>query len=289
MATILKKTGTPRKVVGSAKKKLTKFKVQIFSRHPSHSHLREGIPLLPFKSVVKLGSDTIKGDERSEGGNRVEINTVASIGNSADKLKMKECFSARSVKSCTWWKGTANKPADVNFPIVAKARFGSRGNGNTLIKTQVELDTFKRGKDLTNYIFEAYYNYVREYRLHITKDGCFYTNRKMLKRNTPEANKWYRNDDNCTWILETNPQFDKPTNWNNIVAECVKALQSTGLDIGACDVRVQSATREDGARRRDQPEFAIIEINSAASHGEKTALKYREILPQLLRDKYVQR
>ena len=106
----------------------------------------------------------------------------------------------------------------------------------------------------------------------------------MLRDGTPDSQKWFRNDSNSVWIMDTNPSFDRPSNWNAIVAECVNALRSTGLDIGGFDVKVQSATDERG-RRRTNPDFIIIESNSACSHGEVTAVKYKDELNRLITKK----
>jgi len=129
-------------------------------------------------------------------------------------------------------------------------------------------------KRLGNYIIERYYNYNKEYRLHVSKDGCFYTNRKMLKTDAEE--RWFRNDSNSVWIREENPKFEKPRNWGVIVNECVKALNAVGLDLGACDVRVQS--------KNDRPDFIICEINSAPSFGEITLTKYQNEIKKICAD-----
>jgi type I restriction enzyme S subunit len=42
---------------------------------------------------------------------------------------------------------------------------------------------------------EVMLNNSREYRLHVTADGCFYACRKMLKADAEE--RWYKNDSNC--------------------------------------------------------------------------------------------
>ena len=107
----------------------------------------------------------------------------------------------------------------------------------------------------------------------------------MLKRDTPEEKKWYRNDDNCVWILEENENFDKPVNWVRIEEESVKALKSVGLDVGAVDLRIQSATNKKG-EKRENPDFIIVEINSAPSFGDITLNKYIEELPKILLNKY---
>lgn len=266
-----------------------KFVPMIRSRHPSHAGLRRALPKLPFRSVIRLGSLTVLEDESSKKGDRVELNSATAIKNSSSKLKMKQCFAQGDVKTAEWISST-NESEIMNwikdFPIVAKSHMGSRGRGNTLLKTEAEVRAFLRSKDLSHYIFEKYYNYNKEYRLHVSADGCFYACRKMLQNEFKDhPNAWQRHDDNCVWILETNPNFDTPTNWANIIDNCVKALVSCGLDFGACDLRVQNNNDKEGTRRA-QPDFIVVEINSAPSFGEVTLQKYKEVLPQLLVKKY---
>lgn len=283
--------------------KITAFRPQIKSRHPSHSILRNSLPKLPVRSVVRLGSLTEFEDVAK--GTRIEINSVQAIKNSSNKLLMKQCFSKADVRTADWWtiykggdefkgvlltcKNNNEEPLntfkDLPFPIVAKHIYGSRGEGNFKLDNQQQLEQWLRGKTLTNYIFEKYYNYSREYRLHVNKNGCFYTCRKMLKEDTPADKRWFRNDSNSVWVVEGNPQFDKPVNWNTIVGECVKALNAVGLDFSAFDVKIQSSKTEKG-KIRENPEFIIIESNSAPSFGDITAQKYIDVLPQMIIDKY---
>jgi carbamoylphosphate synthase large subunit len=269
-----------------------KHRVQLRSRHPSHKPLRLLLPKFPFRSVVRLGSTT------EIPNSTVEINSIQSIKNSADKLLMKQCFTENNVRTAIWSNGSSidtilnilsdNYKGEVPYPIVAKYRFGSRGNGIYLIKTKEEFNNWIPGKTLTNYIFEKFYNYNKEYRLHVTKDGCFYTCRKMLKSDTAEDKRWFRNDSNSVWIIEENEQFDKPVNWDNVISESVKALNAVGLDVGAVDLRIQSRLDKDG-RIRTNPEFIVVEINSAASHADGTRAKYLEIIPKLINSKYENR
>ena len=282
--------------------KLKKYKLyypRIYSRHPSHSILRaknQTLPLLPFRSVIRLGSTTV-----SDG--RLEINTTEAVKNSASKLLMKRKFTEAGVKTAEWWtlyyggdefegillsckfnnEEPYNDPlSHFSYPLVAKSHFGSRGVGNTKFNTKEELEAWLPNKNLNNYIFEEFCKMTREYRLHITKFGCFYTCRKLVKNDAPEGT-WQRHDDVCNWVLEENPSFKKPKNWNAIVADCVKAKDALGLDICAFDVGVQGA--KDGVER-ENPEWVIFESCSAPSFGNVTGQKYIEILPKLLIDKY---
>jgi len=277
--TIKKKASTTKAVV---KKVLRGFRIMVRSRHPSHRPLRTTLSRLPFRTVVRLGS-TWAGDQAA----RIECNSAQSIRTSASKRLMKQAFAAANVATAQWENSHNNLTAfvaAVGFPIVAKHIHGSRGTGNYLLKTQAELTAWMVGKTLENYIFEKFYDYTREYRLHVTRTGCFYTCRKMLKTGTPENKRWYRNDSNSVWVLETNPSFDKPSNWNAIVAESVKALTAVGLDVGAIDVKVQSRTNGQG-QVRPNPKFLVLETNSAPSFGQVTLEKYQEVIPQILRSK----
>lgn len=286
----IKKTTTTTPV---GKKEYTKFRTQVRSRHPSHDAIRGTLGMYPKRVIVRFGSST------PTLGNPIEINSIKACQTSANKLAMKKAFLEHNVKTAEWFVlngkefvSNDNKVSllQLPYPMVAKSHFGSRGNGNYLIESAEDMEVFfKDMKDKTgsNYIFEKYYNYDKEYRLHVTKDGVFYTNRKMLKKDTPEDQRWYKNDNNCVWILEENPLFDKPTCWNKIVEESVKALKAVGLDFGAVDVRVQkNTTGKTKIKNREVVDFIIIEINSAPSFGEGTLKKYQQELPKLIKSKF---
>lgn len=272
-------------------KKVKLFFTKIRSRHPSHDVLRFNPELkFPFKSGIRLGSTTEYDPEYKV------LNSIEGVKNSSNKLLMKEKFKEEDIFTATWGTIKNNKLflennddhedadfIDLEYPIVAKHIYGSRGTGNTLLKSQEELEEFIKNKDLSKYIFEKFYNYNREYRLHVSKNGCFYTCRKMLKQDTPEDKRWFRNDSNSIWILEDNILFDKPVNWDTIVDHSVRALQAVGLDLGAIDVRVQSSKDKNG-NLRENPEFIILETNSAPSFGEITTIKYISEIKNLLQN-----
>lgn len=296
MGTISIKVASKKNIIGKGV-----YRPMIRSRHPSHALLRTSMEKLPFRSVIRLGSLTELDDAASLRGDRVELNPAEAIRNSSSKLRMKQCFTEHGVKTAEWWKynsqskifvlhgiGEQGKSiSDLEYPVVAKSHNGSRGRGNTLLKTQQELLNFieSRPNNLNGYIFEKYYNYNKEYRLHVTKNGCFYTCRKMLKQEFKDhPNSWQRHDDNCSWILEENELFDKPLNWSEIIEHCVKALNSCGLDFGACDLRVQN-NRDSEGRLRPSCDFIVVEINSAPSFGQVTLEKYKVELRNLLIEK----
>lgn len=271
----------------------TLFRPFILSRHPSHACLRsrnKNLPLSRIKSVVRFGSTTDLADTVSNGGSRIEINTIQAVRNSASKLLMKQCFERAGVKTAPrYTNGDFNSWKNENFPIVAKNHFGSKGTGNTLIYNEEEFQNWLVGKNPAQYIFEKFMNYGHEFRLHVTADGCFYTCRKALKADVPEDQKWRRHDDICVWFLETNESFFKPNSWDDIVRDCVNALNAIGADLLSFDVKVQTPTSN--GIRRDYQDYILIECNSASSMDNGTgelsqcAQKYIEEIPKIINRK----
>jgi glutathione synthase/RimK-type ligase-like ATP-grasp enzyme len=261
----------------------TERPIKVFSRHPSHEPLR--LLHVNVRTLIRLGSTTPTPELKNKDFKYLEINIPDAVQNSASKIRMKECFSDANVKTAPFIVTCAETTTaqDIkNFvaqfkegsKFVTKSEFGSRGQGNKIWNyDQIEemIAWLSQNNRMGRYIIEKYMNYTKEYRLHISENGCFYTCRKMLKTDTAEADRWFRNDSNSVWVLESNELFDRPTTWKTIEAESVKALKAVGLDVGAVDVRVNS-----------KGEFVIIEINSAPSFGDMTLEKYYEEIPRII-------
>lgn len=270
------------------------YPINVFSRHPSHRVLRNNLPKMNFRSILRLGSERIMED----GKNRIELNSIDSINISKNKRLMKEKFNEAGVSTPPWVN--ANSLNDLNnkinneqirFPLVCKSLYGSRGEGNTIVYNLDDLSNWATNRNFNNYIFENYMNYMFEYRLHITKFGCFYACRKALRSGVPDDVKWRRHVDNSVWLLENNPNFFKPNSWNDLVNDCVKVLKCIGADVLSFDVRVQSSKNNEG-QPRDYQQYILIECNSASSMKSPNnnqisicAQKYLEMIPKLLIDK----
>lgn len=148
----------------------------------------------------------------------VGINTAEACHNSGDKILMKQCFDTWGVKTAEWfkiadsgmfeslkWENERHIDSlidDFGYNIIIKHKNSCKGIGIYLINSKENLVEFieDRLNTIDNYIFEKYYNYSKEYRLHVTKDDCFYTCRKMLKEDAEE--RWHRHDMNSVWIME---------------------------------------------------------------------------------------
>lgn len=246
------------------------------SRNVSCRPLRE--LEVPVRTLYRMGSATpIERIFRSPL-RYLEINTVHGCLVSGDKIKMKKAFNECGVHTAEWFiahnrvdaKGKVQRWLPTWGVIIAKRLNSSGGRGIYLIQSVGDLDQIH--DDITKYIFERYYNYTKEYRVHVSKFGCFYTSRKML-RNTATV-RWHRHSENSVFINEENPMFDKPTNWDEIVADCIKALEHMQLDIAAFDVK---CTR-DGR-------FILLESNSAPALGEQGIEKYKNELKKIINDK----
>jgi len=286
------------------KTKLNLFRPLILSRHPSHKCLRaatKNLPLSRYQSVIRLGSTTEVDDTIAKGGRRIEINTIQAIKNSSSKRLMKECFRRAGVKTASMFNASTLNDLLINASdltenwkdrLVAKAHYGSKGHGNTLIQNAEQLTEWARDKNLNNYIFEKYMPYGHEFRLHVTSEGCFYTCRKALKADVPEDQKWRRHNDICVWLLETNEAFHKPNSWNDIVNDCVRALNAIGADLLSFDVKVQTPTTNGIAR--PYQDYILLECNSASSMDNGTeelsqcAQKYIEEIPKIIARKAAQ-
>jgi len=261
------------------------WKPQLRTKNHTAAPLRNSLGEFAMRCIIRLGSRTTIAEAFSrmpQGRPVIEVNTVEACHNSGDKILMKQCFDRAEVKTAEWW--LLSDPDILilpsGYPLIIKHKNSCKGEGIYFINTQEELQNFILAHNVRDYIAERYAGYQKEYRLHVTKDGCFYTCRKMLKQDAED--RWHRHDSNSVWMMEENPLFEKPKNWDDIVSECVKALNAVGLTVGACDVKVQS---EKGRREDFVPEFIVLEINSGPSMGDITAVKYREELPKIINDK----
>jgi len=270
--------------------------VRIRTQNSTARPLRRSI-LVDDWTVVRLGSLTSNEVIREESGiprreRLIEINTPDSVRNSSSKLRMKRCFASLNVPQADGWttRDGVNFDSifgrdehcgigDLPYPIVAKRVFGCQGKGMRLLKNRKTLEEFLgEDHDLYAWIFEEFYNYGREYRLHVGHGVGVFMSWRKLRRNDTEEDRWFFNNVNSNWVGPKHAAFDKPKCWKKMVKAAKDALDSCGLDIGACDIRVQTSRQED-------PQFIICEINSAPSLGDFGIEKYREVIKKIIKVK----
>lgn len=265
------------------------FKPQLRTKNFSAADLKAanaGIGEFPARAIVRLGSRTSTQEAFPKSfGKRtiIEVNTPEACHNSGDKVLMKQCFDAAGVRTAEWSELHLIRSANEwnhGYPAIIKHKNSCKGKGIYFINNQDDLQNFLANNNTRNHIIESYKGYTKEFRLHVTEDGCFYACRKMLKADAEE--RWHRHDTNSVWIIEENPLFERPKNWDDLEAECVKALKAVGLDIGACDVKIQS---EKNRNAGFIPEFVILEINSAAGLAERGLELYRVEIAKIITKK----
>lgn len=258
-------------------KRFARIRTKNYSANP----LRRSIET-DYRAVVRLGSLTPLDRIFKTPRTAIEINTVDAINNSRNKLLMKTCFASGKVPQAEWWRDTGflNVRDDIKFPLVVKRVFGFQGRGMELINNLKELDSWLSTHSDWNssgWYFEKFYNYAREYRLHVSKNsGVFLSWRKL--RTKEATNRWFFNSTNSNWVDEDNELFSTPKCWDKMKEAAINALNCTGLDIGAVDIRVQSNEQED-------PKFIVCEINSAPALGEVGISKYKEEITKLINNK----
>lgn len=267
------------------------FYSQVRSKNYSCNDLRRknnGIGPFPIRSIVRLGSTTeTEIAFKKNYGKRpiVEVNTVEAIQNSRSKLKMKECFTKFDIPQSKWWNSFQALAYDKkpSYPILAKRIYGFKGYGMAKLDSQQQLEEWlSKHPNTEGWYFEEFKNYSREYRLHCTSTDCFMTWRKLRRRDAPT--RWYFNSSNCNWVSEEHELFDRPNNWENIIRDSCKAIEAVGLDLGAVDVRVQSNTNKHG-EVRSEPEYIILEVNSAPALGEQGIEIYKSKLTEIIDNK----
>ena len=246
------------------------------SRNTSCKELRS---LMITKRVIYRMGSTTPTEAITKRKDYIEINSPEACSISGDKILMKKAFVENNVPTAEYFDITDVDDEDLHQQLfehftewgkmIVKHKHSSKGNGIYFIDNEEKFWEFiENTQNLKNYIFEKYYTYSKEYRLHVNKYGCFYACRKMLK-NDAEV-RWHRHENNSVWILEENPMFDKPNNWDDIVKSCIDAMNAVELDVAAVDVKTQTNTQN--------PKYIILETNSAPALGNIGIEKYKQML-----------
>ena len=256
------------------------FHLYLRSKNKSCKPLKEII--LPKRVIYRMGSTTPT-NQITKFNVTLEINSPEACKVSGNKLLMKKHFEVGNIRTAPWF--TINKE-DVNGErikhyleewdkIIVKHKNSSHGQGIYLLEcfeNYVELIDEIGLNNIKNYIFERYYTYVKEYRIHLNEDGYFYASRKMLLKDAED--RWHRHANNSVFIGENNELFDRPANWDEIVEECQNARKAVGLDFVAFDIKVNK-----------KGDFIILESNSAPALGEQGIQIYKDELIRYINER----
>lgn len=264
--------------------------VKLRSKNPSAAELRTLLSSVRTSKpyVVRLGSRTPLSSYKSRiYHNALEINTIESIENSRDKLRMKACFNTEEVKQAGWFAfrnkevimtGDHDEPINLSslrYPVVVKQICGFKGHGMVKCETQEELQSWIDNHNTTGYYLEIFHAYAKEYRLHATQERVFLSWRKLRKADAEQ--RWFFNSTNCNWVSEEHELFAKPEGWDLMCEHAVKAIKAVGLSIGAVDVRCKSTCR-------GIDDFIILEVNSAPELGEVGTEAYFKEITKIVKE-----
>lgn len=279
------------------------FRPRIRSKNFSCDFLRpknKNMKLFPVRSLVRLGSRTPINEIFAPNVSFVEVNSLQAVDTSRSKLSMKAAFAKHSIPQSEWYELRGNNtsqmrnlnetvdreespersiinPESLPYPIVAKRINGFKGIGMRKLDNVEELNNFIKNTNVSGYYFERFYNYSREYRIHATRDKVILRWRKL--RTSEAEERWFFNNSNCNWIGQENELFQLSGKLlDSIDNACIEAVKAVGLDIGAIDVRVQSASREN-------PAFIILEVNSAPRMGTISNELYARELENIIQSK----
>lgn len=227
------------------------FKLRIFSKNTSCAPLRN--ILFNRRILLRLGSTTPLISKYKY----LEINTVEGIKISSNKIAMKKAFDKANICHSEWINSN-NKTDIIKFfnihkIIIAKYKYSSKGNNIYYIDNIESLNKLLKHININDFVFEKYYFYPLEYRVHIDANyGCFYVCKKVLKE---DANiQWHRHADNSIFVLITDLTL-LPEWFPRMVNDCKKVLKQMHLTIACFDILASNYG------------YQIIESNTAPSLG----------------------
>lgn len=225
------------------------FRLRVFSPNASCAPLRS----IPFNKrvLLRLGSTTPLVSKYKY----LEINTIEGIRTSANKITMKKAFD-RSHINHSEWINSINKNKILEFYnqhkiLIAKHRHSSKGKDIYYIDNKQTLEDLISKINLKDFVFEKYYFFPSEYRVHVdVNHGCFYACKKVLKEDVEV--QWHKHADNSVFVLVTK-EHRLPECWQEMIEHCIKALKEMQLTIACFDVLCSNN------------KFIIVESNTAPS------------------------
>jgi len=221
---------------------------------------------------------------------RVVVNHLQGLRNTRDKLVQHMLLSGASISKPRFFRNRVEVEAylreNPEAKVVAKRVNHSRGRGMHRINGLEALYNANPVVfDDSRYYFEEFVNCNREWRIHVSRfqNEPVVAYRKCLRqdyidqwREEEDIDKpWIRNMDTCYYKLESGE--DKKPWFNDMVAECKRAIEVLGLDIGGVDVGEN--TKVDGGA------FYIYEVNSACGMEENTRAAYQSAIETIIDEK----
>lgn len=220
--------------------------------------LAQALPSYRCSVVVRLGGNG------SYGSYDIQINSQNSINNSINKSKQKQLLIEGGCKTLP----ILDMPI---FPCVVKGIVRSCGTHVIVCRNEQEYNVAaNKMQPCRGHIIEPLFEATGEYRLHCTREEIFFAVKK-IKRNPSDIIINHENHYNVR-------EFPKPRLWDQIKAECLKAMRILDLDIACFDVMYSSANDT-------QHDFFIAEANTNPELLTNTFNAYTSALDKLIKAK----
>lgn len=223
--------------------------LRVFSPNNSCAPLRS----IPFNKrvLLRLGSTTPLVSKY----NYLEINTIEGIKISSNKILMKQAFDKAQIHHSEWINSNNIKIINNFYKtykiLIAKDKYSSKGNGIYYIDNIDSLNNLFKTVNIKDIVFEKYYFFPQEYRLHVdVNTGCFYACKKVFKKDAEI--QWHKHANNSVFVLQT-CKNKLPNCWENIISDCLKVLKEMRLTIACFDVLCSDN------------KYIIVESNTAPS------------------------
>ena len=207
---------------------------------------------------------------------------------------------------------------EIGFPMVAKLKYGFGGKGMYFLNNAEDLQAFVADippSKIREYFFEEFFLFTNEYRIHVSplleNKTITYTYKYALKnpdgqwsvceggthsrkngeilgiekklRNPYAAVPTTRNFSGGDVVFSSN--FNRPPEWEAMVAASVKAAELMGLDFCCTDVMYNKHTRKFYiSETNTNPGMDTIPDNPCPN---VTAQHYQQALPHMIAEKYL--
>lgn len=208
------------------------LKLRVFSPNTSCAPLRS----IPFNQrvLLRLGSTTPLISKYKY----LEINTIEGVKTSGNKILMKRAFDKAGISHSEWIsssdKASVHEFFNCHKILIAKHKHSSKGQNIYYIDNLKSLDDLCNNINIRDFVFEKYYFFPNEYRVHVdVHHGCFYACKKVLKQDAEV--QWHKHADNSIFVLVTE-KHKLPVCWENIISDCIKALKQMDLTIACFDI-----------------------------------------------------
>lgn len=245
------------------------YRLRVFS--PNHSCAALRAVRLDQRVLLRLGSTTPLVSKYKY----LELNSIKGVKVSSNKILMKKCFDDVQARHSDYIYTSNVKHLKEFFNkhkiLIAKHKHSCKGKGIYYIDSEEALNELIQKINISDYIFEEYRFFPKEYRVHIdVNTGCFYACLKKLNKDADV--EWHKHGNNSTFVHLT-PMDKYPDCWDEMIEDCKKVMRMIDLTICCFDVLCSN------------DDFILLESNTAPALGSYGLTYYSNHLMKYYNDR----